>query len=626
MEAETLDAPVTPLVPRATKRCPACAVRFGARDAGDARFCPHDGAPLVWLTQEEREAIVHGTCIDGRYEVLALLGEGGMGTVYEVRHIGLDRVFALKVLRKDYARDAELAARFTQEARATGCIRHPNVVAATDFGTLADGRPYFVMEHLVGETLASRLKRERVLSPEEAVPIALAIAEGLEAAHAKGVIHRDLKPENVFLVPTGEPAGKPALSVKVVDFGAAKLLGGARLTKSGFVFGTPHYMAPELVSGKAIDARVDVYALGVMLYQMVTGRLPFEAETYMAVLTQHMFVEPTPPSAICGPSRFGPLAPLEAIILRALEKRLDRRYESMRALADALRRLEVEPWSEQAPASFRLDARGASTSSAPVDDVAGVARPPTPAEADGASLGPLVMHDAVGEGASDDAAPIPAELDEAAPSPSPATACAPVVAPPARLRRHAWRWALGVSASVCALAAVVLMHVGGANVSGANVSGANVSQANVSGASVNEAQVPERAASAVRASVRAGAPHGATDDAAGGSAAAVGRVRDRQGAGAEQGAASEPTGRAAVNVREPNRAPPHGSAAQTREPPAHPPPRAPIPSESVGAKPAHTDVGVGPTAPSTTIPATPPEAEPRASANVLDDEPFLLVE
>ncbi len=311
------------------KRCPECSEKFRP----DAGFCPFDGAKLVPDRWEPptRDPLV-GTVVDGRYEVLRILGEGGMGTVYGVRHATLGRSAALKALRSDLAQEGELAARFLQEAQATAAIKHPGVVSILDFGKLPDGRPYFVMELLDGQTLADAIHRGGPAPIPNAVAIGVKVAEALDAAHAAGIVHRDLKPENVYLVPAGKGA-EP--DVRVVDFGAAVILGRSRLTKKGVVFGTPHYMAPEQAAGRAIDHRTDVYALGILLYEMVTGKVPFEGDTYMGILTQHMFAEPAPPSRV-RPERAGELGILEAVILRALAKEPADRFASMKELAAAL--------------------------------------------------------------------------------------------------------------------------------------------------------------------------------------------------------------------------------------------------------------------------------------------------
>ena len=308
------------------RQCPDC----GRRYSQDAVFCPFDGTPLVeGQRPDDKLDPLIGKTIDGRYAIEGVLGEGGMGTVYRTRHTTLGRALALKVLRSDLAQETELAGRFLQEAQATAAIKHPNIVSITDFGRLPDQRPYFVMELLSGRTLAALLKAGGALPARQATRIAMSIASGLEAAHAARVVHRDLKPENVFLI---DDEGK---ELRIVDFGAALVMGGSRLTKQGIVFGTPHYMSPEQAGGKPVDHRADIYALGIILYEMLTGRVPFEGDTYMGVLTQHMFVAPPPPSQIV-PDLGGKLGAIEAVVLRALEKEPDARYASMHAFEEAL--------------------------------------------------------------------------------------------------------------------------------------------------------------------------------------------------------------------------------------------------------------------------------------------------
>ncbi|HSO40553.1 MAG TPA: serine/threonine-protein kinase, partial [Labilithrix sp.] len=312
------------------KRCPECGTGFGL----DATFCPFDGVALKTSTWSPNRDPRTRTVVDRRYEIVAPLGEGGMGTVYKVRHVTLDRLFAMKVLRRELAKDAGLAARFMQEARATAAIRHPSVVAINDFGTLDDGAPYFVMELLVGETLATYLRARGLLEPRVAASIARQIADALAAAHAASVVHRDLKPDNIFLVGAAVQRN-PADDLRIVDFGAAKIVGASQLTRPGVVFGTPYYMSPEQASGEAVDGRSDIYSLGVLLYEMLTGTVPFEADTYMGVLTKHMFETPTKPSV----RKMGvQLGALEEVVLRCLEKEPQARYGSMPELSAALQR------------------------------------------------------------------------------------------------------------------------------------------------------------------------------------------------------------------------------------------------------------------------------------------------
>jgi serine/threonine-protein kinase len=192
------------------------------------------------------------------------------------------------------------------------------------------------MDLLVGETLATRMRGRGLLSPREASAIARKLADALSAAHAANVVHRDLKPENVFLVRS--TTGKPSVDedVRIVDFGAAKIVGGSKLTRPGVVFGTPYYMSPEQAGGQPVDARADVYSLGVLLYEMITGAVPFEADTYMGVLTKHLFAAPPKPSER-APSGVQ-LGDLEGVVLRALEKDPSERYQSMTELSAAIER------------------------------------------------------------------------------------------------------------------------------------------------------------------------------------------------------------------------------------------------------------------------------------------------
>lgn len=304
------------------KRCADC----GQEYTSDIVFCPFDGAKLGQGTMRIKLDPLIGTTVDARYLITEVLGEGGMGTVYSVKHCTLDRTFALKAMRADLAQETELAERFIREAKATAAIKHPNIVSINDFGALPDGRPYFVMEKLVGQTLQQLIKRGGAIPAARAAAITVKVARGLAAAHEAGVVHRDLKPENVFLL--GRSDAGPEQDVRVVDFGAAQIAGKSRLTKAGIVYGTPYYMSPEQASGAAVDHRADIYALGVIMYEMFTGKVPFEGDTYMGVLTQHMFAQPMPPSRL-DPKLARDMGALEAITLKCLEKQPSARFATM---------------------------------------------------------------------------------------------------------------------------------------------------------------------------------------------------------------------------------------------------------------------------------------------------------
>jgi serine/threonine protein kinase len=235
-------------------------------------------------------AIEPGTVLAERYRVESTLGEGGMGIVYLAQHIHMRKRFALKVLLAQWLGTPEVVARFEREAVAAAAIEHPNVAAATDFGRLADGSFFLVLEYLEGRTLRSELAAG-ALDPARALEIARGITLGVGAAHAKGIVHRDLKPENVMLVARDADPD----FVKVLDFGIARLesvaaANGQMLTNAGAILGTPDYMAPEQVVGGQIDARADFYALGVMLFEMVTGQAPFRGGA-VTLLRQHLLNE-----------------------------------------------------------------------------------------------------------------------------------------------------------------------------------------------------------------------------------------------------------------------------------------------------------------------------------------------
>jgi eukaryotic-like serine/threonine-protein kinase len=286
------------------------------------------------------------------YQVVSILGEGGMGAVYLAEHPFMGRKAAIKVLRKDLAEDPTLVERFMNEARAANAIRHPNIIDIIDVGLLPSGIPYLMMEFLDGESLAKRIERERPMPVAEAVDVAVQTAAALAAAHEKGIVHRDLKPDNLFLIPE---RGRPFGRVKVLDFGIAKLRGelsgsGAK-TQSGAIMGTPPYMSPEQCRGISdeIDHRTDVYALGIILYEMLTGTPPFVSQGWGEVVHMHIS-KPPPPLRARNPD----IPPeLEAVILKALAKEPDARWGSMGEIEAALRK--ITPSKGQAARSKRSD-------------------------------------------------------------------------------------------------------------------------------------------------------------------------------------------------------------------------------------------------------------------------------
>jgi serine/threonine protein kinase len=270
----------------------------------------------------------------GNYQVLQKIGSGAMGNVFLAHHPVIGKRVALKVIHPELASNEEMIARFFNEARAVTQIGHENIVDVQDFGQTPDGDSFIVMELLEGFSLGDKLKSEGHLSIPRATHIALQLADGLAAAHARGIIHRDIKPDNIFLIPRG---GDPDF-VKILDFGLAKLSGPSQAmshqTKTGSLLGTPHYMAPEQAENvKKVDHRADVYSLGCILFQMVTGRVPFPGEGFGEVLVRH--VREPPPL----PSRLNPAVPpaLEKIVLHALAKKPEFRFASMDEFRGALR-------------------------------------------------------------------------------------------------------------------------------------------------------------------------------------------------------------------------------------------------------------------------------------------------
>lgn len=324
--------------------CPQC----GEKYPGGEIFCPRDGARVtdpsgtsdivhrrsVPPKKEEHDSLI-GSMVQNRYRIIRRLGEGGMGVVYEALHVEIEKKMAIKVLRDDFSAKPEVVERFRQEARSASRVGNPHIVDVTDFGQLPDGGVFFAMEMLEGVAL-DELVTGQSISLERAVPLIDQIARALQAAHDKGIVHRDLKPENIIIVQREEEGD----FVKILDFGIAKISDqdteGKRLTQTGMIFGTPEYMSPEQASGKSLDHRVDVYALGCIMFEMFTGQVPYTGDSFMAILTQHMF-EPIPDILEINPACDVPPSVLN-VVYKAMSKDADTRYANMYALREDLHR------------------------------------------------------------------------------------------------------------------------------------------------------------------------------------------------------------------------------------------------------------------------------------------------
>src|SRR4051812_24945837 len=283
-----------------------------------------------------------GRVLSERDRILRKVGEGGMGTVYQAEHALIGKKIALKVLSPELTRRADLVARFLQEAKSASRIGHENVVDISDFGQSPEGVVYIAMEYLDGQDLAHVIKTDGQIAWPRGRPILMQIAKALRAAHEHGIIHRDMKPENIYLV---QREGRQDF-VKVLDFGIATVVSPdgdwPRLTQAGVTFGTPEYMSPEQAQGLPPDHRVDVYTVGCLMYHMLTGDVPFRAESFMAILTKHMMETPVPPRQRRPDLDIS--ADVEAGCMRALEKDRDRRWQDMDAFYRALGAAGGEPF------------------------------------------------------------------------------------------------------------------------------------------------------------------------------------------------------------------------------------------------------------------------------------------
>lgn len=281
-----------------------------------------------------------GRLIGGRYRVIAPLGEGGMATLWRAIDEQLDREVAVKLLRQQFGNDPGFAARFKQEARSAGSLSHPNIVSVYDYGTDAEtGGQFIVMQLIDGEDLATILAKNGPLKVDDAVRIAIGVASALEAAHRRGIVHRDVKPGNILI----------DHDVKVTDFGIARAVAEASMTVTGTTLGSVHYFSPEQARGDEVTGQSDVYALGIVLYEMLTGRRPFEGDSAAGVALKRLTEDPLPPTT------HGPVPPgLSAIVMRALERDPAGRFPDAGAFAEALRVWQRDPDAAGAAAAAAI--------------------------------------------------------------------------------------------------------------------------------------------------------------------------------------------------------------------------------------------------------------------------------
>jgi predicted Ser/Thr protein kinase len=347
------------------KYCPVCETDY----PDDVTVCPRDGATV--RRPGERSDPFVGRVIKGRYRVERQLGQGGMGAVYLAEQLSIGRRVALKVLRGDFARDDDFVARFRQEAKLVAALnekRNPRITLVHDFDQTEDGGLFIVMEWLEGRVLSEVIQREGALQIPRALRLATQIAEGLEAAHRAGVVHRDVKPQNIMVLDSTD-------DIKLMDFGIARLRepGRTNLTRAGTMMGTPDYMAPEQIEGQEVTDKTDIYSFGIVFYEMLTGAVPFRANTQAAVLTKQLREQPVPPTGL------RPDIPraVEAIVLKALEKDPLNRQRDMGEVVRVLREIsrQLSDRSGTEPATGAPTIVAGSVGRAPLETV-GVATPP----------------------------------------------------------------------------------------------------------------------------------------------------------------------------------------------------------------------------------------------------------
>ncbi len=330
------------------KTCTTCGKEF----SDDTKFCPEDGSTL---RSAAGTADMIGSIIADRYHVTKKLGEGGMGAVYLGEHVKMGRMSAIKVMVSSMANDPDAVARFNREAANAARINHHNVCGIYDFGETEDGVIYLAMEFIEGEALTDTLEREGALGASRATDLLVQSTDALQAAHDLGIVHRDIKPDNIMVA---KARGEKDL-IKVVDFGIAKAVGGEEgqnVTKTGLVVGTPEYMSPEQLSGDVLDGRSDVYSIALVYYKMLTGDLPFKADTAQETMIKRLTDDPLPLAAAFPSGNFTP--EMQAVMDKALQRIPSDRYSTAAEFGDAAT-AAASGMSASSPAAFD-DADGAT--------------------------------------------------------------------------------------------------------------------------------------------------------------------------------------------------------------------------------------------------------------------------
>jgi serine/threonine protein kinase len=347
-------------------KCPTCAERYPVSQ----RLCPKDGAVLE--PEKPAEDTILGTILDGKYRLDSFLSRGGMGAVFRGTHVMLGRPVAVKMINQDLVTSPEIVRRFQREARAATQFKHPNVVDVYDLGQTANGTLYIVMELVSGASLKESIRTRGPVEPQRIVRILGQVCDGLAQAHRRNIIHRDLKPQNIML--TVDASGTE--TAKIVDFGIAKTFeadANTQLTATGSTLGTPHYMSPEQATGSAVDGRSDIYSLGVILYEMLTGEVPFNDPSLPSVLIKHMSEPPQPPS-LRRPDLNLPPA-LEAVAMRCLAKSPSDRFENVETMAGALRRALPGRAEDEATLPLRANPSASDEATIPLGAAATVMSP-----------------------------------------------------------------------------------------------------------------------------------------------------------------------------------------------------------------------------------------------------------